>query len=103
MALLYRLTGFGYGPSTHPSAPIPERKFACPFPGISAVAQQIAAAPAGSVVTGDKVVDQQTSCEFRFKRIYDVERHLRATHGLVVDRNTLADWMEEEDEEDDEE
>lgn len=35
------------------------------------------------------------SCLYRFKRVYDVERHLRSFHGVVVDTEILEGYMGE--------
>lgn len=32
-------------------------------------------------------------CAFRFKRVYDLERHLRSAHGAGVDKELLEIWV----------
>lgn len=44
--------------------------------------------------------DDEGTCKFWFKRVYDVERHLRARHGveMVGGRGVLHGWFREEEE-----
>lgn len=35
-------------------------------------------------------------CEYRFSRVYDVERHLEARHGVLIGREALGEWLEDE-------
>lgn len=36
-----------------------------------------------------------SSCLYRFKRVYDVERHLRSFHGVVVESEMLEGYLGE--------
>ncbi|GAA5850095.1 hypothetical protein JCM9279_004908 [Rhodotorula babjevae] len=81
------------------------RQYACPFPAILALPfdkvkvgrptriEAAATAPAADVDDEDEV---EGTCRFWFKRVYDVERHLRSRHGveMVGGRDTLDTWFE---------
>jgi general transcription factor IIIA len=41
-----------------------------------------------------KAQDLQTVCEAIFHRAYDLRRHLKADHGLEVDKEEMAAWVE---------
>ncbi|GAA5888654.1 hypothetical protein JCM6882_009035 [Rhodosporidiobolus microsporus] len=82
-------------------APLP-RKYPCPFPAILGL-------PFRDVGPGahgdepehagvDEDSDTEGMCGFWFKRCYDVERHLRARHGveMVGGRGVLEEWYEAE-------
>lgn len=91
-SLLDLLTGTNYAPS---STSLSTRKFACPFPGIQAIGTRLEPEDVDSDdEAGDW--DEQGECEYWFKRVYDVERHLRSRHGVEVHREELAEWLEEE-------
>lgn len=81
------------------------RQYACPFPAILALPfdnvqvgrlsrSERAAAAAADVDEEDE--DTEGTCRFWFKRVYDVERHLRSRHGIemVGGRDTLDTWFE---------
>jgi hypothetical protein len=97
------LTGNNYIPldPTEPGA----RRYACPFPTVSSICTI-----AGSdnddeeeEVILHKHTNGKAKCDFRFKRIYDVARHLKASHHLVVDVDKLTEWIELKEEEAEEE
>ncbi|GAA5933068.1 hypothetical protein JCM3775_005304 [Rhodotorula graminis] len=82
------------------------RQFACPFPAILALpfdsvkggkpSRSEAAAAAAAAVEVDDEDEAEGTCRFWFKRVYDVERHLRSQHGIemVGGRDTLDTWFE---------
>lgn len=70
------------------------RRFACPYPSILDISQPLddedlsdAEAPRGP--EGER-------CEYRFGKVYDVERHLRSWHRVEVHREELREWLEGE-------
>lgn len=71
------------------------RQFACPFPAILALPFEDVkeVLPGAEGEGGD---DAEGTCGFWFKRVYDVERHLRSRHGveMVGGRRTLDTWFE---------
>lgn len=86
------LTGHNYIPvdSTEPGA----RRFACPFPnGMRAIDASLLEKNGAEAVEEEEV--EEEGCEYRFMRVYDVVRHLKASHALTIDQNQLNDWYEE--------
>jgi general transcription factor IIIA len=81
--LLDLLTGHNYAPASasHPSSST--RTIPCPYPDILDLVEE---ERAGDV--------QHPPCGYWFGRIYDLERHLKGTHGLVVERDELEEYME---------
>ncbi|GAA5895723.1 uncharacterized protein JCM6883_001601 [Sporobolomyces salmoneus] len=90
------------------------RKFPCPFPSIlglpfksvqykpSTPSTSRGSSPGGPLPVegqGQAIEDDDDEglCSFWFKRIYDVERHLRSKHGveMVNSKETLKKWYEE--------
>lgn len=88
------------------------RKFPCPFPAIlglpfksveykpSTPSRSRGSSPGGPLedaVAGYDDDNDEGLCSFWFKRIYDVERHLRSRHGveMVDSKSTLKTWYEE--------
>ncbi|GAA5994458.1 hypothetical protein JCM5350_007042 [Sporobolomyces pararoseus] len=113
------LTGSNYAfPPTQTSNSTPTgskrelaRKFPCPFPAILGLpfksVQYRPSTPSASrhsspgapldehgEIDGE---DDEGLCSYWFKRIYDVERHLRSKHGveMVDSKETLKRWYEE--------
>lgn len=82
-SLLDLLTGHNYAPASpsHPSTST--RTIPCPYPGILDIVEEDARDDASNL-----------PCEYWFGRIYDLERHLKGTHGLVIDRDELEEHME---------
>lgn len=72
------------------------RKYRCPFPGVLAIAEPVAEGEWEGGNESEEVEELGKECEWRFKRAYDVERHLRSRHGCRVDPDKLEDWLEEE-------
>ncbi|GAA5866370.1 hypothetical protein JCM8547_000756 [Rhodosporidiobolus lusitaniae] len=84
------------------------RKYPCPFPAIFALpftdlGPCAASSPPPHVKhehdaeeDEDEDEDVEGTCKFWFKRVYDVERHLRARHGVEMEggRKTLEGWYE---------
>ena len=85
------ITGANYAPS--PTS-LSTRKFPCPFPAIQAIATRLELEDVDEEEMGDWEDDQE--CGYWFKRVYDVERHLRSRHGVEVHRQALAEWLEDE-------
>lgn len=106
--LIARLTGFGYGPSSNPADPAPARKIPCPFPRILTIAHHVSCETDDEAEPDDKyaarafVLDEAMEgiqdCAFRFKRVYDLERHLRSAHGAGVDKELLEIWVKRDQE-----
>lgn len=46
------------------------------------------------VDSGREAQDLQTVCEAIFHRAYDLRRHLKAEHGLELDKEEMAAWVE---------
>ncbi|BGP17767.1 hypothetical protein JCM10213_001731 [Rhodosporidiobolus nylandii] len=84
-------------PSSH--KPTLARKFPCPFPAILA----LPFIDVGPSRDADEDDDGEGMCAFHFKRVYDVERHLRAAHGVEIKggREKIGEWMRTEGEVDD--
>ncbi|GAA5983908.1 hypothetical protein JCM11641_006418 [Rhodosporidiobolus odoratus] len=98
-------------PSTSASATLLPRKYPCPFPSILAL-PFIDVGPAKPSASSPKIkaeeeeeeeeeeedTDTEGTCQFWFKRVYDVERHLRARHGVEVvgGRERIGEWFEAE-------
>ncbi|BGP41525.1 hypothetical protein JCM10450v2_005573 [Rhodotorula kratochvilovae] len=70
------------------------RQYACPFPAILALPFEDVKVIAPE--DEDAVEDDEGTCQYWFKRVYDVERHLRSRHGVVMQggRETLETWFE---------
>lgn len=95
------LTGHGYVPTSRAGADddddAPEilshpgqRKYACPFPAMVQEGWLRGADEDDELDTWDP----EEGCPFRFKRVYDVQRHLSSAHGLEVDRDELEEWLD---------
>ncbi|GAA5970582.1 hypothetical protein JCM3765_006885 [Sporobolomyces pararoseus] len=117
--VLESLTGSNYAVSstqtsnTTPSGSKRElvRKFPCPFPAILGLpfrsVQSRPSTPSASRHSSPGAPlhehgeidseDDEGLCSYWFKRIYDVERHLRSKHGveMVDSKETLKKWYEE--------
>ncbi|GAA6003772.1 hypothetical protein JCM10207_003591 [Rhodosporidiobolus poonsookiae] len=87
------------------------RRYPCPFPAILALpftdlgpgAQSVKPEPDSDddgALGGEDDSDCEGMCRFRFKRVYDVERHLRARHGVEMKggRKVLDEWFKMEEE-----
>lgn len=59
------------------------------------VAAQVAQSQA-MVVDEPEFEEDEDECEFRFTRVYDVERHLRSSHGFTATggRDALREWLD---------
>ncbi|KAL8276893.1 hypothetical protein RQP46_010721 [Phenoliferia psychrophenolica] len=84
-SLLDLLTGSNYDDN---------RKYPCPYPDIQSISHPLedddlsdAEGPQG---------EEGVACDYRFKRVYDVERHLRSFHHLEAHRDELREWFEGE-------
>ncbi|KDE06418.1 hypothetical protein MVLG_03324 [Microbotryum lychnidis-dioicae p1A1 Lamole] len=100
MSLIESITGYGYAPADEDerSQAASKRQFPCPWPDIAKldhriIVDDILCSPNGHIV-------QTGSCEYWFSRVYDVERHLRGAHQVVVEREELEQWFDAESEED---
>ncbi|GAA6013971.1 hypothetical protein JCM11491_003473 [Sporobolomyces phaffii] len=115
----YATPGAGSGaqpdpPSSSTSKRELPRKYPCPFPAILALPYRSTtssstttstpvasrpSSPACQSKDGDDEDDGEGVCRFWFKRVYDVERHLKSRHGvdLVNARETLRTWYGERD------
>jgi general transcription factor IIIA len=75
------------------------RKLACPFPSLNGLAVTLPSATASST-TSMYVEDSSSAgaalpvraCAYVFGRAYDLRRHLRAVHGVEVDKDVLDAW-----------
>ncbi|GAA5961772.1 hypothetical protein JCM8115_001412 [Rhodotorula mucilaginosa] len=78
------------------------RKYPCPFPAILSMPHKelvVGDALPGGQEEGEEGPDDDESsglCRYWFKRVYDVERHLRARHGVEMDggREVLDAWFQ---------
>lgn len=83
-----------------------KRRFACPFPAILDIAFVLPPPPSphssstsrkpAADAPGDEEQKAEEECPYRFSRLYDVERHLRARHRVEVERGELEAWLEGE-------
>ncbi|SCZ87852.1 BZ3500_MvSof-1268-A1-R1_Chr2-3g05320 [Microbotryum saponariae] len=96
MSLIESITGYGYAPAeeNEGSQAASKRQFPCPWPDIAeldhrVIVDDILCSPNGHTV-------QTSSCEYWFSRVYDVERHLRGAHQVVVEREELEQWFDAE-------
>ncbi|TKY90164.1 hypothetical protein EX895_000162 [Sporisorium graminicola] len=79
-----------------------DRVFACPWSNICAALDQQMLDPALPLsgnesrnhlaleLQPDSILNSSTPCEHRFKRLYDLRRHLRAQHGLDLTTEELS-------------
>ncbi|GAA5826368.1 hypothetical protein JCM3770_000639, partial [Rhodotorula araucariae] len=69
------------------------RQYACPFPAILALPFEDVKVIAPE---DEAAEDDEGTCRYLFKRVYDVERHLKSRHGVVMQggRETLETWFE---------
>lgn len=78
------------------------RKFPCPFPAILAMPfKDIGPSRLDEdqdPEDGDEADDEAGLCRYWFKRVYDVERHLWAKHGVELEggRPVLDEWFRAE-------
>ena len=100
-ALMNSITGLGYGPSSNPLAPPPSRHIPCQYPGILQIAKFVSCDTddeENHTMDEDNEVGERKTCAFRFKRIYDLERHLKSAHGVYVELESLTRWVEKAEE-----
>jgi len=101
-SLLDLLTGNDYAPLVVPTledlsgSTDAGRKYRCPFPGVLAIAEPVAEGEWDGGNESEEVEALGRECRWRFKRAYDVERHLKSMHGCRVEPDKLEDWLEEE-------
>ncbi|BGO94531.1 hypothetical protein NBRC10512_005042 [Rhodotorula toruloides] len=77
------------------------RKYSCPFPAILELPFKDLgqpSRPASPALEEDGDEDDEGTCKYWFKRVYDVERHLKAKHGveMVGGRQVLDDYFKAE-------
>ncbi|GAA5832328.1 hypothetical protein JCM11251_006411 [Rhodosporidiobolus azoricus] len=98
---------FTSGPISGRASAILPRKYPCPFPAILGLPFKDVGPghlpPGEKGEAGEEGADDSDTegmCGFWFKRVYDVERHLRARHGVEVTggRKVLEGWFKEEEE-----
>jgi len=83
------------------------RKYKCPFPSILALPFHPTLPTTTSLNTGEEGQQEEEEedqdqdegegvCGYWFKRIYDLERHLKSRHGveMVGGKDTLRDWFD---------
>lgn len=98
------LNGAGPHPTTTTTGGL-VRKYPCPFPAILSMPHKelvVGDALPGGGDEGEEGPDDDDSssssglCRYWFKRVYDVERHLRARHGIEMDggREVLDAWFQ---------
>ena len=79
ISIINEITGVAYEERTA-NTPAPLR---CPHPAM----EGLPSAPVESNLLGDA-----TPCEYVFGRAYDLRRHLRAVHGVGLDKETVDGW-----------
>ncbi len=55
----------------------------CPFPNV----------PSNFNVEGGQIGSGSKGCQYVFTRAYDLRRHLRTAHALVVEKEPVDDWV----------
>jgi len=100
------LTGSNYhhdSSTSHHTQSRLSRKYKCPFPSILALpfhptlpSSNNASTGSGSEGQEEEEEDGEGICAYWFKRIYDLERHLKSRHGveMVGGKETLRIWFE---------
>lgn len=74
------ITGLSY--STHAKALVQQAaKLECPYPDMTSLVGEVA------------VAGPSASCQYVFTRAYDLRRHLKAEHGLDVDKDRVERWV----------
>lgn len=72
---------------------VEERKYACPYLAARHLCEKVV----GGGEEEEDEMDEDDSddvCAFRFKRVYDVVRHLRAAHALEANIDVLQEWYD---------
>jgi hypothetical protein len=59
----------------------------CPHPTM----EGLQVPPAGPAESGN-LWSESAPCQYVFGRAYDLRRHLRAVHGIVLDKETVDGW-----------
>ncbi|KAI0030681.1 hypothetical protein K488DRAFT_53720 [Vararia minispora EC-137] len=75
-SLIDDITGRSY------AAAASARKLACPYPDFDGLAVDVSSS----------VVSSPSSCAYVFHRKYDLRRHLRAVHGIDIEKDVLDRW-----------
>ncbi|SCV74900.1 BQ2448_7929 [Microbotryum intermedium] len=99
MSLIEAITGYGYAPvdDEEVSQSASKRKFPCPWLDIDELDYQIIVDD--DVGSSNVTAVQPSACEYWFSRVYDVERHLRGAHKVVVERGALEKLFDPDSEE----
>lgn len=59
------------------------RRLACPYPHLHDLSESLPSISGGR------------SCEYVFSRAYDLRRHLKAEHGVEVEKEVVDRWVQE--------
>jgi general transcription factor IIIA len=79
ISIINEITGVAYEERTA-NTPAPLK---CPHPAMEGLL---------SVESLSNLSDGSTPCEYVFGRAYDMRRHLRAVHGVELDKETVDGW-----------
>ncbi|KAJ3569593.1 hypothetical protein NP233_g4941 [Leucocoprinus birnbaumii] len=93
--VIEKITGYAYSQSTQ--AKITAGKaLRCPFPDISGFedANQRTENLGSQKLTGSTA--REGTCDYAFRRAYDLRRHLQATHGLSAQKEAVELWVAEQ-------
>ncbi|KAG0141473.1 hypothetical protein CROQUDRAFT_663810 [Cronartium quercuum f. sp. fusiforme G11] len=80
------LMGAGYGSQAGLTNEVVKHKFACP-------AHLLQMTNDGEVGASSKI-SQSTPCPIQYNHVYDVQRHLRSEHNLVLECDALKGLFE---------
>lgn len=67
----------------------------CPFPHLP-MDFLLDSSPTSFTPAGSSTPHQKEKCEYVFSRAYDFRRHLRATHGVEVEKEKVERWVRDE-------
>jgi len=89
-----KITGYAYSQVAQAKTS-DGRALRCPFPDISGFMSKNEPAETLQVEIPDPGA-RETRCDYAFKRAYDFRRHLRASHGISIQKEVVELWVAEQ-------
>ncbi|KXN87363.1 Transcription factor IIIA [Leucoagaricus sp. SymC.cos] len=71
------------------------RALRCPFPDLQSLIGSSQSVEGTDLQQSTLLPVQKATCDYAFTRAYDLRRHLQASHGFIVQRETVELWVAE--------